>query len=165
MHLGRQRISLSSDSDLLSRSRNRSGLWSNGRLQKPRRRGIRFIHCGRNRIGLFCRLVLIARSFFFVTLLSLPFLGLWGYFRSPQLRRSSGHVMRKDASLSTATMRRSRWTCLSRQSWCSSLSPFTKFILCRTSWLRDVCIVFVVSLHVHCVSYYHLFSSALLPPS
>lgn len=52
-----------------------------------------------NRVG--CVLILLRDSFF------LLFLGLWNYFRNPQLRPFSGHAMRKGILLSTATMKRS----------------------------------------------------------
>ena len=48
-----------------------------------------------------CVLILLRGPFFPL------FLGLWNYFRNPQLRPFSGHAMRKDALLSTATMKRS----------------------------------------------------------
>ena len=56
------------------------------------------------------------------------FLGPWSCFQSPQLRPFSGHVMRRSASSSIATMRTSRWTCLDRQPQCSTLSPFVEFV-------------------------------------
>ena len=92
-------------------------------------------------------------------------LGLWSYFRNPQLRPFSGHAMRKDALLSTATMKRSRWTRLDRQSSPSCPLSFVELIFCRTYRLRDVCTVIVVSLHFYCVSTAFLaicFSSASL---
>ena len=92
-------------------------------------------------------------------------LGLWSYFRNPQLRPFSGHAMRKDALLSTATMKRSQWTRLDRQSLPSSPLPFVELIFCRTCWLRDVRTLIVVSLHFYCVSTAFLatcFSSASL---
>ena len=55
-----------------------------------------------------CVLILLRDSFFPL------FLGLWNYFRNPQLRPFSGHAMRKGVLLSTATMKRSRWTRLDR---------------------------------------------------
>jgi hypothetical protein len=93
-----------------------------------------------------------------LTLLRNPFfplfLGLWSYFRNPQLHPFSGHAMRKDALLSTATMKRNRWTRLDPQSESlrSSPLPLVELIFCRTCWLRDVCTVIVVSLHFYCVS-------------
>ena len=95
------------------------------------------------------------------------FLGLWSCFRNPQLRPFSGHAMRKDASLSTATMKKSRWTRLDRRSLRFSLLPFVELIFRRTCWLSDVCTVIVVLLHFYCIStalLVHLFFFRIVIP-
>ena len=73
------------------------------------------------------RFVSLNRADYALTLLRNPFsslfLGPWSRFRSPQLRPFSGHATRKDVSSSTATMRRSRWTRLDRQSRPSLCRP------------------------------------------
>ena len=83
------------------------------------------------------------------------FLGPWNCFRNPQLHPFSGHVTRKGALLSTATMRTSRWTCLDRRPQCFSV----EFVFVPSLG----CAMFAPSLLSHCIStlfpqlsYHHL---------
>ena len=80
------------------------------------------------------------------------FLGPWNCSRNPQLRPFSGHVMRKSALLSTATMRTSQWTCLDRR----SQYPPVELASRRIPWSRDVWLSHCISTLFPQLSYHHL---------